>query len=398
MRARPPSRLLLAAVVAASLGVRAPEGPRRAAAADAPEPPRPGPVVEPASEPVVERDVVYGRGGTTELRLDVVHPATGEAPWPAVLLLHGGGWRSGARGDLFARALALARRGYLAATADYRLAPADPFPAAVEDVSCAVRFLRAQAGPWRLHPRRIAVWGEEEGGGHLALLLGVLGAGDGFHGTGGHAAHARDVQAVVAFHAPSDLTTWRAWTSAEPFLVQRYGKGSEGLLADFLAARERASPALARASPTTYVSAGDAPVLSVHGDADPVVPVEQARALHRALRVAGVAERLVEVPGGAHGLGGAQREAADAAALAFLDERLRGVAPAAAAAAPPAAAAPADPGGTLELDLVYRRVGATSLHLDLARPVGDGGDVRLKQLDEATEDRGLLLAVASEGG
>jgi acetyl esterase/lipase len=336
--------------------------PPSADAADA----SPEPAPRPTTPATIERDVVYGRAGGEDLRLDVVRP-TGDGPFPAVLLLHGGGWQQGRRSDLESTARALADRGYVAASADYRLAPRFRFPAPVEDASCAVRFLRTRAAAWRLDPTRIAVWGDGEGG-HLALMLALLGPSDGLDGMGGHPEASRSVAAAVAFGAPSHLAAWSAWKGAEPHLTQRYGKGSGGLLLDFLGTGDRAAPVFAAASPITYVSAGDPPVLSVHGEQDPVVPFEQAKTLHARLAAAGVRERLLAVPGGGHAFAGAERARVVDAAIAFLDQGLRVGGP---TSPPPSAPTPAKDPGAIELlaDLVYARPGGTPLHLDLARPI-----------------------------
>ncbi|MFO0933783.1 MAG: alpha/beta hydrolase fold domain-containing protein [Planctomycetota bacterium] len=319
------------------------------------------PAAAAAGAPRVERDVVYGRAGGEDLRLDVLRPA-GDGPFPAVLLLHGGGWQRGGRADLEPTARTLVSRGYVAASADYRLAPRFRFPAPVEDVSCAVRFLRTRASAWHLDPARIAVWGDGEGG-HLALLVALLGPKDGFDGMGGHAEASRAVAAAVAFGAPSALGAWSAWRGAEPYLQQRYGKGSGGLLVDFLGTGDRGAAVFAAASPLTWVSAGDPPVLSVHGEQDPVVPFEQAKTLHARLAAVGVRERLVAVAGGGHGFAGAERARVETEALAFLDATLA----AGDAAAAKSVDAPPDDVEVLA-DLVYARPGGTPLHLDLARP------------------------------
>lgn len=346
----------------------------------------PAPTPAPAQDgPRTLRDVVYGTVVGVDLLLDAAFPASGDGPFPVVLCLHGGGWQKGSKSQLAGRIAELARRGYVAVSADYRLAPRWKFPAPVEDTSCAVRFLRAKAVEWKLNPNRIAAWGEAEGA-YLALMLGLLSDKDGFDGVGGHLEQTRGVRSVVAFHALSDLAAWSAWNGAEPYLRQLYGKGSSGLLSDFLGTSDRKAETMARASPVTYVSAGDAAVLSVHGSNDPVVPLDQAKALHAALRRAGVDEKLFVVEGGAHGFGGAQREEAEATAYAFLERTLRG------AGEKPAESAPAStPGGTpegtpgsapkdpakrtddIERDVVYRTLGPLELHLDVARPTEGSG-------------------------
>src|SRR4051812_45924664 len=101
-----------------------------------------------------EADVVFAQGGGSSLRLDLARPAEG-GPFPAVVCLHGGGWVSGDRRQMAQTIEVLARRGYVAVAPDYRLAPAHPFPAAVEDAKAAVRWLRANAAKYRIDRERI---------------------------------------------------------------------------------------------------------------------------------------------------------------------------------------------------------------------------------------------------
>src|SRR4051812_24172981 len=152
-----------------------------------------------------EPDIVFIQAGGTSLRLAMARPAQGPGPFPAVVCLHGGGWVGGSRKQMAQTLEVLARRGYVAVAPDYRLAPAHPWPAGAEDCKAAVRWLRGNAGKYRIDPERVGVVGLSAGG-HLACLLGVTEASDGLEGTGGHPDKSSRVQAVVSFAAPTDLT------------------------------------------------------------------------------------------------------------------------------------------------------------------------------------------------
>src|SRR5829696_7667281 len=117
-------------------------------------------------------DLVFARPGDEVLRLDMALPGRGEGPFPAVVCLHGGGWTGGTRKQMAQTIDVLARRGFVAVSPDYRLAPKHRFPACVEDCKAAVRWLRANAGQYRIDPKRIGVVGLAAGG-HLACLLGT---------------------------------------------------------------------------------------------------------------------------------------------------------------------------------------------------------------------------------
>ena len=115
----------------------------------------------------VERDIVYGKAGRVELRLNIASPAKGNGPFPAVVCIHGGGFRAGKRESYDGLCVKLAERGYVAATMTYRLAPQHKFPAAVHDTKAAVRWLRGKAATYKINPDKIGVTGGSAGG-HLA--------------------------------------------------------------------------------------------------------------------------------------------------------------------------------------------------------------------------------------
>lgn len=226
--------------------------------------------------------------GGEQLALDLYLPETDGTGRPAVLLVHGGGWRGGDRSDLAAEARAIAERGGVAISIDYRLAPAHPYPAAVDDVIAALQWLRddAQVRRYGIDTSRIAVGGVSAGG-QLAAMAGTLGRGS------------ERVAAVVAWSGVFDFGALEALDPA------------------VLGCAPKRCPVLAgQASPITHVDRLDAPMLLVTARNDQITPVEQARSMAAALRRAGVTHELVTVRGRGH----ATQLVADAAApsLEFL--------------------------------------------------------------------------------
>jgi acetyl esterase/lipase len=272
----------------------------------------------------IEKDVVYGKAGGVELKLDLARPAKGAGPFPLVVCLHGGGWQLGHRKAHHPTLQLLARHGYVAASVGYRLAPKHRWPAQIEDAKCAVRFLRAHAKDYNIDPNKVGALGDSAGG-HLALLLGLMDARDGLEGAGEHAKQPSKVQAVVNYYGPTDLRTWSATPLGDVMLkAATRGRDGNGLLEDFLGTADRKAAVMAKASPITYVDAKDAPVLTFQGTDDPLVPLSQARALHAALRKAGVAEKLEVLEGRGHGWGGKDKERTDRLAVEWFDRHLKG--------------------------------------------------------------------------
>jgi acetyl esterase/lipase len=236
------------------------------------------------------------------LRFDVAWSDTGP-PAPLVLLLHGGGWSGGSRSSMHEEMLALARRGYTAATADYRLTqtPSNVFPAAVSDVRCALRALRRRAAEFHLAPDRVGLAGYSAGA-HLASLIGVgadvRGLGDPGCDAPDATGRVRDaddrVQAVISYAGPQDLRVNGPYTQEQADLVT-----------NFLGVFPGDAPAVATlASPIAQVSQGDPPFLLLHGTDDPLVPVNHPRRMADALRNVGTPATLLELRGIGHGFVG----------------------------------------------------------------------------------------------
>ena len=285
-----------------------------------------GPASAGGAEILVKPDVVYGKGGDEELRLDLAMPASGEGPFPLVVCIHGGAWCAGSRRDYSGAIRNLARHGYVAATVEYRLAPKHRFPAQVEDVKCAVRYLRAHAAEWRIDPNRVGALGDSAGA-HLALLLGLMGPADGLEGKGGWPDQPSKVQAVVDYFGPADFARWTLSPLAEPFIAKTLGMSSREVVRAFLGTDDRKDPVISRASPVTYVSRGDAPVLTFHGTLDMLVPIRQSELLHQTLAKAGVPCTLVPMPGLMHGWGGPRKRETDRRTIEFFDRWLKGSPP-----------------------------------------------------------------------
>lgn len=261
---------------------------------------------------LVERDLVYGKGGAVDLKLDLAMPKEGAGPFPAIVFLHGEGWRAGNRRQMHHFIEGVARMGWVGVTVEYRLVPAARFPAQVEDCKAAVRWMRANAAAYRIRKDRIGVVGFSAGG-HLASLLGVTGEKDGLEGTGGNAGQSSGVQAVVSFFGPEDFTT-RDW----PRDLERE------VIVPFLGGSFADRPEIyRRASPVGYVTRGAPPFLLFHGREDELVPVDQSIRLAEKLKSAGVPVRLVVMEGEKHGFTDAGNEASMKTMLEFLTERLR---------------------------------------------------------------------------
>ena len=240
----------------------------------------------------VERDVVYCTAEDgTELKLDIYFPAVDNGPWPVMLHVHGGGWSGGSKNNTYLFP-GFTDLGLVGVEIGYRLAPESQFPGQIEDVKCAVRYLRAHAEQYHLDPERFLAIGESAGG-HLVSLLGTTGDSGEFN-VGEFPVFSSAVQSVIAISAPTNLNDLHCWS---PW-VQSLASDVFGSMTEC----GQIDPILETASPLTYVNAGDAPHLILAGTADEIVPSQQAELLDAALQAVDVESRLVIVEGGDHGL------------------------------------------------------------------------------------------------
>ncbi|MGD9856324.1 MAG: GDSL-type esterase/lipase family protein [Planctomycetaceae bacterium] len=271
----------------------------------------------------IERGVVYGKAGNEDLLADLYRPAaeSHDAPRPAVLMIHGGGFAEGSRESktVVKFANALAHAGFAALSIDYRLVrDADDqtsllnqWPAAIEDSRAAVQWLRTNAGKLDLDPARIGACGDSAGGLLVSLLATTEAAKPGAPST--------RVQAAVDIYGPADLTQpfpqlaiplfsiGKVYTVQQ--LVDRFvGEG------DIERQRE--------ASPMFHIDERTAPILIVHGTEDALVPVEQARRFHAALQKAGRPAELVLFDGENHGFTPETDEQVINRTIAFFQKHL----------------------------------------------------------------------------
>lgn len=274
---------------------------------------------------VVHRDLAYGDDSPLQ-KLDIYLPDSGAQPYPVLVAIHGGGFIFGDKEDgQIVPVLSGLTRGYAVVGLDYRLSPQATFPAAINDVKAAVRWLRAHAAEYGLDGSRVALWGDSAGG-NLAALAGTAGDSAALRGPDpADADQPEAVQAVVDWFGPiSFLRTDR------DFRVAGFDRPSalvgRSYLSVHLGAPLGEVPGKVRASdPITYLTPGDPPILIEHGTADGTVPYPQSVRLARAYaKVAGEdAVTLRLLPGAGHVDAVFYTEEHLAEVLDWLDARLK---------------------------------------------------------------------------
>ena len=237
-------------------------------------------------------DLAYVEHGHERNRLDLYLPEKAEGRLPLIVWIHGGGWQAGSKEGC--PAVFLVAKGYAVASINYRLSQHAVFPAQIEDCKAAIRWLKANAAKYHIDPEHVGVWGGSAGG-HLVALLGTTAGAKDLEGNGGNAGQSSRVQCVVDFFGPTDFVHW------DP----DFNKPVYTMITNLLGGKANENRVKARAaSPLFYVDKNSAPLLIVHGDKDPLVPLNQSEALVEAMKKAGVEARLVVIKGGGHGAPG----------------------------------------------------------------------------------------------
>jgi acetyl esterase/lipase len=218
--------------------------------------------------------------------MDVYVP-NGEGPFPGVVVVHGGGWTAGTVRDFAEESRLLANEGFVAFSVDYRKAPQFTFPAQLEDMEAAVRFIREHAGEFKVDPAQLGSLGASAGG-QLAAMLGVVGEGRRDEGS--------RVNVVVSWSGPMDFTEAPSGRAA-PRQDRSVGRGP---VRRYLGCAPLICPELyVEASPVSHVDPTDAPTFMANGTAESVA-LSQPRSMLEALEDAEVPVELVEVPGKFH--------------------------------------------------------------------------------------------------
>jgi acetyl esterase/lipase len=258
-----------------------------------------GPVEKPPALPQAQavsapQQITYTPAdAAVALQATVTRPA-GTGPFPAVVLIHGGGWTGGKPGDMAKLAQRLAEQGFVAFNIAYRLAPEHRHPAQIDDVAAALAYVRANAAALKIDPTRVGVWGYSAGA-HLAALAGT------------RLPEQQRPQAVVAGGLPADLRQY----PKSPLIAKLMGT---------TLAEDRAG--WTDASPISHVDGSSAPMWLYHGSWDWVVGPDNARTMHAALEGAGVESTLYLIRGYGHFAAFLWHRGAEDGALQFLRRQL----------------------------------------------------------------------------
>lgn len=246
-------------------------------------------------------NITYHRAGGRDLTLDVYRPRAADAPNPTLLYIHGGGWTNGSKEASALTFLPYLQMGWSVVNVSYRLADAAHAPAAVEDCRCALRWVYRNAERFSFDVDRIVVTGNSAGG-HLSLTTGMLPASAGLDSqcpgdrrriwtTGTTSTAELKVAAIINWYGITDV-----------FDLAHRPPGTSGAFTEaWLGSRSNRDDVAKRVSPMNYVHGDLPPILTIHGDADSIVPYAHAVRLHEALDRAGLPNRLLTIEGGGHG-------------------------------------------------------------------------------------------------
>jgi acetyl esterase/lipase len=221
-----------------------------------------------AMERNVTKDIVFATVGDIPLALDLYQPK-GKANNGLIVWIHGGAWRSGSKEKV--PILGLVDKGWALASVNYRLSGQARFPAQSHDIKGAIRFLRANQKEYGLRANRVFVIGSSAGG-HLAAQVGVTNGHAGLEGAvGGNGKVSSDIQGIVSLYGASNLTTILNQSTPHglsvrvPALDAFIGGQPEDLVKE-----------TQLASPVFHVDKKDPPLLMIHGDQDPQMPINQS--------------------------------------------------------------------------------------------------------------------------
>lgn len=272
------------------------------------------PAAAPASSPAHE-DVAYDKADPAQ-KLDV-YRAESDQPTPAMVFLHGGGWRAGSKNHVPGWLMNAVREGSLSVVSvEYRFSNVAPHPAQVNDCLRAIQFVRHKAAEWNIDPKRIGVTGGSAGG-HLSLWVALHDDAAEPDSEDPVRRQSSRVACAVSFAGPTDWSLLSEIDHKHPAYRQLLGY-EPGTPADEMDAKAKKD-----VSPISFASQDDPPVMQVHGDNDTTVPIEHARNLHERLKSVGVRSELVVIEGANHGVAGAGPQVAERAKEFVREQLLR---------------------------------------------------------------------------
>ena len=260
-------------------------------------------------------DIIYAQVNEHDLNLDIYLPDSVENA-PLLVYIHGGGWLRGSKDELPTDAFIKA--GYAVASVEFRTSSVAMFPAQIHDIKAALRYLRGNADEYGFDASRIGIYGTSSGG-HLVSVIAVSNGNAKMEGVlGVHLDQSSDVQAVVSYYGASNLTSILNQSTPHGLSVR------SAALDLFIGGQPEDLPELARlASPVFHVDPNSAPLLMLHGDQDPQMPINQSHEMHHAYQQQGVEVQFEVVHGAAHGGPHFVTDANNAIVKEFFDRHLR---------------------------------------------------------------------------
>jgi len=267
----------------------------------------------------IQKDIIYASPGNVPVKLDLCVPTGLAKPPPIIIYIHGGGWEAGSKENPPYFCPALVKQGFAFASINYRLSQQAIFPAQIYDCKAAVRWVRANADKYHYNADKIGLVGDSAGG-HLVALLGTTANDPKLEGDEGNVGVSSAVQAVVDYYGPTDFISLPDQVTPEQranldnpvthlFGAPIWNKGPVVGLQD-----------QARlASPVSHITPSSSPFFILHGDHDPIVPLQQSVEFNDALQKAGVETHLAVIKGGGHGFNDPPSQQA---AIDFLKKHL----------------------------------------------------------------------------
>jgi acetyl esterase/lipase len=232
-------------------------------------------------------NLTYLVASNYEARLDIYQRRGQTSPQPTIIFMHGGFWAAGSKEASLMSLMPWFEMGWNVVNVEYRLARVALAPAAVEDCLCALRYVAAQAKTYNIDVNRLVVTGESAGG-HLALTTGMIPESAGLDRECAGAALPK-VAAIINWYGITDVGD----------VID--GPHRANLAAQWLGSLPNRDEVALRVSPMTYVRPGLPPIMTIHGDSDPLVPYAHAVRLHEELSRVNVPNQLLTIPGAKHG-------------------------------------------------------------------------------------------------